>query len=196
MTLIKGLIDVDDSVLLVIDVQDRFLEKYSESDQEILKNRIGWVIDVAVRLQVPVVAMAEDIPQMGSVSQSIAAKFPPGTPVFNKMIFGLAADSEVMAAIKDTGRSTAILVGFETDVCVAHSAMGLIQHGYNVAVVADATASPGSAYEIGLERMRRAGAVISSVKSLFYEWVRTVEACEAFMQKYKEEIGIPQGIVM
>ena len=196
MPLNTELIDVDDSVLLIIDAQDRFLEKYSETDQEVLLNRIGWVVDVAVRLQVPVVAMAEDISQMGSVNQSIAEKFPPDTPVFNKMVFGLAAESEIMAAVKNAGRHTAILVGFETDVCVAHSALGLMQQSYKVAVVSDATASPGSAHEIGLERMRRAGVVISSVKSLFYEWVRTVARCDTFMQKYKKEIGLPQGIVM
>ena len=88
------------------------------------------------------------------------------------------------------------LVGFETDVCIAHSAIGLLQQEYKVAVVSDATASPGRSHEIGLERMRRAGVVISSVKSLFYEWVRTVERCDIFMQKYKKEIGLPQGIVL
>ena len=196
MTLNKELIDVEDSLLLVIDVQDRFLEKFSESDQQVLKNRIGWVIDVAVRLQVPVIATAEDIAQLGGVTASIAEKLPPDTPVLNKMIFGLAADREIMAAVKNTNRQTAILVGFETDVCIAHSAIGLLQQVYKVAVVSDATASPGSAHEIGLERMQRAGGVISSVKSLFYEWVRTVERCDTFMRKYQKEIGTPQGIVL
>ena len=196
MTLNGELIGVDDSVLLVIDVQDRFLEKHSETDQQGLKNRIGWVIDVCVRLQVPVIATAEDIAQLGGVTASIAAKFPPDTPVLSKMIFGLAADDEIMNAIKKTGHKTAILAGFETDVCIAHSAIGLLQQRYKVAVISDATASPGSGHEIGLERMRRAGVVISSVKSLFYEWVRTVDRCDAFMQKYKKEIRTPQGIVM
>ena len=196
MPLNKELIDVDDSVLLVIDVQDRFLEKYSETDQEVLLNRIGWVVDVAVRLQVPVIATAEDIAQLGGVTPTMADKFSADTPVLNKMIFGLAADGEIMAAVKNSGRHTAILVGFETDVCIAHSAIGLLQQEYKVAVVSDATASPGRSHEIGLERMRRAGVVISSVKSLFYEWVRTVERCDIFMQKYKKEIGLPQGIVL
>jgi nicotinamidase-related amidase len=196
VTLNEELIDVDDSVLLAIDVQDRFLEKYPETDQEVLKNRIGWVIDVAVRLQVPVIATAEDIDQLGGVTPSIAAKFPPDTPVLNKMIFGLADDGEIMDAIKNTGRHTAVLAGFETDVCVAQSAIGLLQKGYKVAVVSDASASPGGAHEIGLERMQRAGVVISSVKSLFYEWLRTVERCDAFMNNYQEDIGLPQGIVL
>ena len=113
MSLDRELIDVDDSLLLVIDVQDRFLEKFSETDQEVLKNRIGWVIDVAMRLQVPVVATAEDIAQLGGVAPSIAEKLPKGTPVFNKMTFGLAADSEIMAAVKNTGKAGRHEAGYD-----------------------------------------------------------------------------------
>ena len=79
-----------------------------------------------MRLGVPVVAMAEDIPEMGSVSPHLLQKFPVDTPVFNKITFGLAADEKIMAAINTTGRKTAILVGLETDVYVAHSALGLM----------------------------------------------------------------------
>jgi nicotinamidase-related amidase len=190
------LIDVDDSILVVIDFQDSFLKKYSEDERNLLKTRIGWVVDVAVRLGVPVVAMAEEIPEMGSVSPSVVQKFPADTPIFNKMTFGLAADEKIMAAINTTGRKTAILIGLETDVCVAHSALGLQQEGYQVAVIADATAAPGKAHEYGLERMKQAGVVISNVKSLFYEWIRTVDRCVAFLEKYEKEIGEPQNIIM
>jgi nicotinamidase-related amidase len=190
------LIDVDDSVLVVIDVQDSFLKKFSEGERKLLKSRIGWMVDVAVRLGVPVVAMAEEIPAMGSVSLCILQKFPADTPIFNKMTFGLAADEKIMAAINNTGRKTAILVGLETDVCVAHSALGLLQKGYQVAVVADATGAPGQAHEYGLERMKQAGVVISNVKSLFYEWIRTVDRYIEFMEKYEKEIGEPQNIIM
>jgi nicotinamidase-related amidase len=190
------LIDVDDSVLVVIDVQDSFLKKFSEGERKLLKSRIGWMVDVAVRLGVPVVAMAEEIPAMGSVSLCILQKFPADTPIFNKMTFELAADEKIMAAINNTGRKTAILVGLETDVCVAHSALGLLQKGYQVAVIADATGAPGQAHEYGLERMKQAGVVISNVKSLFYEWIRTVDRYIEFMEKYEKEIGEPQNIIM
>jgi nicotinamidase-related amidase len=190
------LIDVDDSVLVVIDVQDSFLKKFSEGERKLLKSRIGWMVDVAVRLGVPVVAMAEEIPAMGGVSLCILQKFPADTPIFNKMTFGLAADEKITAAINNTGRKTAILVGLETDVCVAHSALGLLQKGYQVAVVADATGAPGQAHEYGLERMKQAGVVISNVKSLFYEWIRTVDRYIEFMEKYEKEIGEPQNIIM
>jgi hypothetical protein len=51
----------------------------------------------------------------------------------------------------------------------------LIDRGFQVAVVADGTGSPGLGQEIGVERVRRAGGLISSVKAVYYEWVRTVE---------------------
>ena len=196
VSLQDSLIDVDDSILIVIDVQENFLKKFQAEERELLVNRIGWLVSVATRLNVPMVVMAEEIPVMGSVAPQIAEKLPKHTPIHNKMIFGLAADPEILAAVKNTERKTAILVGFETDVCVAHSAIGLLQNGFQVAVVADATGSPGAAHEIGLERMRRAGVLISSVKSVFYEWILTVERSVEFSEKYDREIGHPKDIVL
>jgi nicotinamidase-related amidase len=171
VSLKTSLIDVDDSILVVIDVQERFLQKLPPDEREPLLGRIGWVIDVALRLDVPLVVTAEDIPRLGSVAPGIRERLPSGTRVFDKVVFGLAGAREIVAALQATGRGTAILVGLETDVCVAHSALGLLQLGYQVAVVADATGSPGAAQRLGLERMRRAGVLVSSVKGLYYEWV-------------------------
>jgi nicotinamidase-related amidase len=120
----------------------------------------------------------------------VAERLPPGTRAFNKMVFGLAADEDIMAALRATGRGTAILAGLETDVCIAHSALGLLQQGYGVAVVADASGSPGTGHAVGLERVRGAGAVVLSAKSLYFEWVRTVARDDEFMAEYEDELGL------
>ncbi len=73
---------------------------------------------------------------------------------------------------------TAVLVGAETDVCVAQSALGLMNNDYQVVVLQDAVATTAASEDIGLTRMREAGAVISSVKALYYEWQRSVTNCE------------------
>src|SRR6266487_175731 len=88
---------------------------------------------------------AEDIPHEGSVHGQVAQRLLPDIPVYNKMNFDLTAESAIQAAVANTGRATAVLVGLETDVCVAQSALGLLATGYHVAVVADATGAPGSA---------------------------------------------------
>ena len=56
----NSLIDADDSVLVVIDVQESFLKKFSADERELLLNRIGWIVSVATRLDIPLVAMAEE----------------------------------------------------------------------------------------------------------------------------------------
>jgi nicotinamidase-related amidase len=181
-----ALLDIDDSVLIVIDIQAAFLDKLPPDDGERLLGRLCWLIRVARCLEVPLVVTAEDIPSLGSVHPQVADILPPGMPVYNKMSFGLAADPVILDAIERTGRKTAVLVGLETDVCIAQSAIGLLQNGYRVAVVADATGSPGTGQAFGLDRMRAAGVLILGLKGLYYEWQRTVERADRFRERHVE----------
>ena len=132
---------------------------------------------VAANNDVPVVAMAEDIPNMGNLTDRIAEALPDGTTVFNKDHFGCGDQVEILEAIKATGRGTAILIGVETDVCVSHSALSLMQHDFDVVVVQDITATTVGDQSIGLTRIRDAGGLITSLKSLYYEWMRSVTGC-------------------
>ncbi len=189
-----ALIDVDDSVLIIIDVQPPFLDKLPREDSRLLRNRICWLIGVAGWLHVPLVVTAEDIAREGGVDPQVVRAMPIGFPMHNKMVFDLAADPAILAAVTQTGRKTAVLVGLETDVCIAHSALGLLRQGYRVAVVADATGSPGTAHGVGLERVANAGALLTSVKSLFYEWIRTVERARQFRTETARTLALPDGV--
>jgi nicotinamidase-related amidase len=170
-----NLTDADDSILIVIDVQQAFLEKLDSQEIGPLGNRIAWITEMAGRLDIPIIVTAEDTDSKPGTVAQVAEKLPPGTKEFNKMSYGLCGDPEILSAVKDTGRKTAVLVGLETDVCICQSALGLLQNGLRVVVLSDAVASPGPCQEQGIERMRNAGVIISSVKGTFYEWQRTVQ---------------------
>ena len=187
----KSLIDCQDSCLILIDVQKIFLDKLLKDEIEPLVKRIIWLVKVANILEIPVIVTAEDMDKNGSIIPELKEVLPPDTMIHNKMVFGLAADTEILRCIRDTNRKTAILLGLETDVCVAHSALGFLQEGYQVAVVKDGTASPGKAHQNGLSRAQSAGAHISDLKSLFYEWMRTVMKCEKFFGANRDYIGDP-----
>jgi nicotinamidase-related amidase len=189
----SSLLDVNDSLIIAIDIQPSFVQKESKDGNNALLQRMCWVIKVANWLQVPLIVTAEDMPNNGSVSDEIAELLPFDTKIYNKMTFGLAAQADILEAVQQTGRKTAVLIGYETDVCITHSALGLMDLGYRVVVVADATGSPGEAHQIGLERIHGAGGIIVSAKSLYYEWVRTVEKALEF-----EALGIetPEGIIL
>jgi nicotinamidase-related amidase len=187
----SSLLDVNDSLLIVIDIQPSFVKKEKQAENNPLLQRMCWVIKVANWLKVPLVVTAEDIPNMGNICEEIAQLLPPDTKIYNKMTFGLAAQADILEAVQYTNRKTAILIGYETDVCITHSALGLLDLGYRVAVVADATGSPEGAHQIGLNRIRDAGGILVSAKSLYYEWIRTVEKS---MEYENSGIETPEGV--
>ena len=189
----SSMLEVNDSLLIVIDVQSSFVIKENREDNNPLLQRMCWVIRVANWLNVPLVVTAEDIPHSGNISDEVAQILPPNTKIYNKMIFGLAAQADILEAVQMTQRKTAVIIGYETDVCVTHSALGLMDLGYKVVIVTDATGSPGDAHQIGLERIRGAGGIIVSAKSLYYEWIRTVEKSIAFE---KSGIPTPKGMIL
>ena len=188
------LIDVDDSLLVVVDVQATFLDKLPEAESAILLERICWLIGVARWAGVPQVVMAEDIPSNGTVHPALAGALAPATPVYDKRHFGLAAEGSILQAVGHSARNTTIVVGLETDVCVCQSALGLLEHGYRAVVVADAVGSPGPDHAYGLQRMRAAGVAVVGLKGLFYEWIRTVARSEQFHAECDEKLPTPPGV--
>lgn len=188
------LIDVDDSILALVDVQESFLGKLPEAESAILLERICWLIGVARWARVPQVVMAENTSSSGPVHPAVAGALAPGTPVHDKMHFGLAGEESVVQAVRDSKRNTAVLVGLETDVCVCQSALGLLEQDYRVAVVADAVGSPGPDHAYGLQRMRAAGVIMVGLKGLFYEWMRTVQRSEQFHAECDQTLLHPSAI--
>ena len=196
MDIKKSLINVDDCVLIIIDVQDHFLARLPPHRAEQLVNRVGWLMEVAKILNVPMIVTAEEGKRYAGLTAVLAEKLPPGTKVLDKTVYGLADQTNILDAVRKTGRRTAVLVGLETDVCVTHSAIGLLQNGFQVVVLADVTDSPGDAHVFGLERMRGAGALVMSLKGLYYEWIRTVSMCNMMADEHLKRIGHPNGITL
>jgi len=74
----------------------------------------------------------------------------------------------------------------ESHICVMQTALGALREGYLVHVASDAISSRTEwNWKIGLQRMRDAGAVISSTEMIIYELLRS-SGTDAFkaMLKY------------
>jgi nicotinamidase-related amidase len=175
-----GLVRREDTVLVVVDVQPGFLERawFSEQDSANARaalERMAWLVALAARLEIPVVVTEEAPERNGTTETRIAERLPAGTPVLHKPTFGLAGTPEILAAVRASGRGTAVVVGCETDVCVAQSAIGLRDEGFASVVVADATFSPGEMHARGLERLAAGGVACNHAKGITYEWLGSVE---------------------
>jgi nicotinamidase-related amidase len=175
------LLDRDDCLLLVIDAQSAFYGLAGEPEGlRIALDRAAWLAGVATALGVPAVVTEEDATRNGPTAARILAALPTDVPVYDKAVFGAADAPEILAGLDATGRRTVVLVGLETDVCVSHTALGLLDRGWRVATVADATFAPGDTHAAGLRRISDAGSAIVHAKGVYYEWIRTLESARAF----------------
>jgi nicotinamidase-related amidase len=186
------LVDHGDSVLVVIDAQEGFFGDSLPAEERARARealaRMTWLAKVARRLGVPAVLTEEDPQRNGPTFVPIADAFPEAAANV-KPTFGLTGTPELVDRIESTGRSTAVLIGFETDVCVAQSAIGLREHGMRVVVVEDAVFSPGEMHDRGVARMVAEGIEMNHCKGLAYEWTRTLEQARSVL--HAPDVGEP-----
>jgi nicotinamidase-related amidase len=188
------LVERERCCLIIVDVQQHFLDKLPLHERGPLVQRIGWLMRVARALDIPVIATAEDTARDGPLVPELAALLPPGTAAFDKTVFGLMGQADIRAAVEATRPDCFVLAGLETDVCIAHSALGLAAAGHRPVVIDDACASPPPHHEYGLRRLRDAGITVTSIKGIFYEWVRDLDTYRRV--KAQVNLPVPEGLTL
>jgi len=105
-----------------------------------------------------------------TVSGSVSSETTHYQPL-DKLEFGCFGNGEFCSRVaRLSGRNTLLLCGMETHICVLQTALGALNQGHIVHVAADAVSSRTELnWKLGLERMRDAGAVISSTEMMIYE---------------------------
>lgn len=163
------LISAEDSVLLVIDVQQR-LAPVIHDIESIMRENI-WLIHVASRLDVPCVATEQYpnglgplVPQLGPLLSR--------EHVVSKIRFSATTDG-CLDTIEPLKRGQVVITGVEAHVCVLQTALELIERGRQVFVVDGAVGSRRPRdRELALDRMRQAGCRIVSREMVAFEWLR------------------------
>ncbi len=61
-----------------------------------------------------------------------------GFQPIEKLAFGCMAEPSFVAALQETGRTSLLITGVETHICVLQTALGAVERGFEVWVVADA----------------------------------------------------------
>jgi nicotinamidase-related amidase len=105
----------------------------------------------------------------------IASLLPESTPI-DKLMFSCFGSDVFCSMLKRMPgqRTTVLLCGMEAHVCVMQTALAALREGYVVHVASDAVSSRAEwNWRIGLDRMRAAGAVISSTEMMTYELLRS-----------------------
>lgn len=159
--------------LIVIDIQDKLLPPIFQKDQ--LVRNAQLLIRAAGILKIPALVTTQYAKGLGNTAAEIASLLPE-TPAIDKQLFSCFGSDVFCALLKHLPgkRNTVLLCGMESHICVAQTALAALREGYVVHVASDAVSSRSEwNWKIGLERMRAAGAVISSTEMIIYELMRS-----------------------
>lgn len=161
------LANAGDSLLLVIDPQEK-LVKMIHNREEVVAT-ISRLLRFAGIFDIPVV-LTEHYPQgLGYTVDEVKEAVARYDPVV-KRIFSCFGVPEFGDAVKGAGRKRIVVTGIETHICVCQTVLDALHRGYEVLVVCDGTGTrKREDHETALERMRQAGAVITTSEAFIYE---------------------------
>jgi nicotinamidase-related amidase len=156
------------TVLLVVDVQDRLLAVMPDAGG--LIRDVGFLLDVANLLKVPALA-TEQYPQgLGPTNAELVRRLPPERPA--KTAFSCCGAPGLLNELRQLARPNVLVCGMEAHVCVLNTTLDLLAEGLTVFVAADAIQSRFRVdHDVALRRMERAGAVLTTAETTAFEWL-------------------------
>jgi len=164
-------LDPERATLVVIDVQEAFRKALPSFDE--VARASGTLVEGAGAVGIPIVVTEQHPKGLGATVEEVAEHLPAGVQPLDKVRFS-AAEADGF----DLGERDQVLVcGIETHVCVNQTVLDLLDEDVEVHVAADAVGSRTEANrELGLAKMERAGALLTSVEMALFELLRGSDA--------------------
>lgn len=174
-------LEADRCALLVVDIQEKLLPPIFQKEQLVRNAKL--LVRAADVLKIPAIVSTQYAKGLGGTVPEIASLLPE-TEAIDKSLFSCFGSDVFCTLLKRLpgSRNTLLLCGMESHICVMQTALAALRDGYLVHVASDAVSSRTEwNWKIGLDRMRAAGAVISSTEMMIYELMRS-SASEAFKE--------------
>ena len=166
-------LQAEQCALIVVEMQEKLLPPIWEKER-LVKN-VQLLIRLAGILKIPALVTTQYAKGLGDTVPAIAEMLP-NTQAIDKLMFSCFGSDAFCAMLKRLPgqRTTLLLCGMETHICVMQTALGALREGYMVHVASDAVSSRTQMnWQIGLDRMRAAGTILSSTEMMLYELMRS-----------------------
>lgn len=166
-------LEADRCALLVVDIQEKLLPPIFQKEQLVRNSKL--LIRAAGVLKIPAIVSTQYAKGLGRTVPEVASLLPE-TEAIDKNLFSCFGSEVFCTLLKRLpgNRNTLLLCGMESHICVMQTALAALREGYLVHIASDAVSSRTEwNWKIGLDRMRAAGAVISSTEMMIYELMRS-----------------------
>ena len=172
------LIQREQSLLLVVDIQEKLAPAIFAAEAAVSNN--VRLLTGARQLGIPSFISEQYVRGLGhSVAEIRNAATTETTTgpavdahIFEKIHFSCAAESGVIEMLRATGRQQVMLTGMEAHVCVLQTGLGLLDAGFDVFLIADATSSrTPESKTAAIDRLRACGGQIVTTEMVLFEWL-------------------------
>ncbi len=169
----KLLCDVENSCLMIVDIQEKLSAVMPEKVINRLKSNANVLLTAADRLNVPVIVTMQYPKGLGGVESFVKDKLNEKSKCFEKTSFSCLGSEGLTEYLEKLNKKQIIMIGLESHICVLQSAIELTENGYDVFVVSDAIASRKlTSYETALTRLEQADIWLLNTESVLFEWLR------------------------
>ncbi|MCE8042836.1 isochorismatase family protein [Halomonas daqingensis] len=163
----------ENSLLLIVDLQAGLLPVIDGGNQAV--SEAQWLGGLACELDVPV-WLTEQYPEGLGGSEPRLLEALPDYRLWQKVHFNAHAEPDFAAALEKSGRRQIVLCGSEAHICVMQTGLGLLEAGYEVYWLSEASVSRRAEEAcLARERMTQAGATPVTADMVAYEWL---ERCD------------------
>ena len=163
----KFFLDKHNSVLLIIDVQER-LAKVMKVKEEVVANCVH-LVELAKTYDIPVLVTEQYSKGLGPTEEAIRNALTEYRPI-EKLTFSCCDEISFLDEINKLERQHVILAGMETHVCVLQTGIALLREGFYIHVVKDAVCSRAKEnWKTGIGFLRDAGAVVSCTETVLFQ---------------------------
>jgi nicotinamidase-related amidase len=177
------LMRADQSVLMIVDVQERLIPVMHDA-RAVIYNSLR-LLSAAARLAIPYIVTEQYPKGIGPTVADIRQAIEPEA-IFVKNHFSCVAEPGFLPRLAAHGRKQVVVAGIEAHVCVNQTALDLKTAGYEVFVVAESCSSRRAEHAAeAFERMKGAGISIVNVEMVIFEWLH-----RAGTPEFKELMGI------
>jgi nicotinamidase-related amidase len=164
----EALLRRDATGLIVVDVQEAFRPAIDGFDE--MARGCGILAEGFGTLGRPVLASEQYPKGLGRTVPEVAEHLPEGARPVEKLRFSACGVEAFDRALEAAGCRAWVVCGIEAHVCVNQTVHDLLARGYEVHVAADAVASRSPVNRaLGLEKVERAGARVTSVEMALFE---------------------------
>lgn len=173
-------LDIDNSVLVVVDVQEAFRKAIPDFSEVV--SRISLAIRGFQVFGRPIIVTEQYPKGLGRTAEELLLSIPDDASFVEKSTFSSVGEVAFVKELEKFQSQQIVLCGVETHVCVNQTAHDLLAAGYQVHLLTDCVASRYQHdKDAGLRKMFASGVVPSSMEMALFEMMR-----DSRHEKFKE----------